>query len=303
MKKEITDIEYFELFKVAYNITSFAFTENLCYPMDYNISRSLYMCNYLLSLGLPRCLLERGQYTNIKFYTFPIKSIDYNVHNILFRNAMPLFRKDSTFNNYIALTYRYLFHSQFSNYDTVYQFSKKIRASSGEVFNDYIFDTTTINELNEIEVNKISFDNIIEILVEVKKRDQQDLLDININNDLYNENTVSLYDNIINTAEYIFNLYNEYMSDVKKSECTIKSSFALNDKYQYYDDKINNIDTILNPSSNSKHNLGKLTHINSNLKSGKGYDIFAPFFGNYLQPLHLNAGFIKGYYSNSMAML
>ena len=296
------NVEYLELFKIAYNITSFVFTENLCYPLDYNISNAMYMCNYLLFLDLPRCLLERGQYTNLKFYTMPIKSIDYNVHNILFRNAMPLFRNDSTFNNYIALNYRYLFHSQFSNYNIVYQFSKQLR-NSGETFNDYIFDTTTINELNEVEINKISFDNIIEILEEVNKRDKLDDGELNINNNLYNKNIVLLYDDIINTSKIIFNLYNEYMTDIKKSQCTIKNSAALNERYQYYDEVINNIDTTLNPSKNSKHNLGKLTHINSDLDSGKGYDIFAPFFGNYLQPLHLNAGFIDGYYSNSMAML
>lgn len=302
MKKEITNKEYIDIFKIAYNISSFVFTENLCYPLDYNISYGLYMCNYLLFLDLPRCLLERGQYNNIKFYTMPIKSIDYNSHNILFRNAMPLLRNDSTFNNYIALVYRYLFHSQFSNYDTAYQFSKKLRTTSDD-FKDYIFDTTTINFLNEEEVFKIGFDSVIEILIEVQKRDNKKPGDFNINNSLYNENIVLIYDDIIKTSQSIFNLYNEYMTDIKKSSCTIKSSLALSSRYQYYDDEINNIDTNLNPSEKGKHNIGKLTHINSTLTSGKGYDLYSPFFGNYLQPLHLNSGFIEGYYSNSGVML
>jgi hypothetical protein len=302
MKKEIVNIEYLQLFKIAYDITSFVFTENLCFPLNYTVSNSLSMCNYLLFLGLPKCLLERGQYTNIKFYTFPIKSIDYNAHNILFRNAIPVFKINSTFNNYIALSYRYLFHSQFSNYDTVYQFSKKLRNSAG-TFNDYIFDTTTFNDLNEAEVNKIGFDDIIEMLEEVRKRDSKNIKDVNVNDDLYNENLVYLYDDIINTSEYIFNLYNEYMSDIKKSDCSIKNRTTLNSRYKYYDNKMNNLDTNLTPSLKSSHNLGKLTHPDSNLNFGKYYDIFAPFLGNYLQPLHLNAGFIDGYYSNSMNML
>jgi hypothetical protein len=124
------------------------------------------MLNSLLHLDLNNCLLQRGQYTNIKYYTFPVNVVNFNIHNILYRNTMPIFRNDSNFNNYISLVYRYLFHSRFTNFSINENFSKTIR-SSEEDFIDYIFDcTTTFNSY------KISFDSVNDILTAISNKDK-----------------------------------------------------------------------------------------------------------------------------------
>ena len=42
-------------------------------------------------------MLERGQYRNIKYYIYPINTIDNNVHNILFRKSIPNFKNRSDY--------------------------------------------------------------------------------------------------------------------------------------------------------------------------------------------------------------
>ena len=302
LKLNIQDISYIDIFNLSYNISSFIFNENLSYPLYYTRSNAMYTCNYLLFLNLPTCLLERGQYYNIKFYTFPIKEVNYNIHNILYRNSIPIFRNDSSYNNYVSLCYRWLFHSQFSNYLTGVNFSKILRETS-DSFEDYIFDITTTNDLNEIEINKFGFDSISEILTEVYKRDNMLPNDVNVLDSIYNSKLVSFYDEFVKVGTYILNLYNEYMNDIINSKCSIKNSIVLNDRYKYYEDKINEFETNLNTSEKSKHDIGELVHINSSIINNNNYNLFAPFFGNYVQALNLNAGFLDGRYSNSMAML
>jgi hypothetical protein len=127
--------------------------------------------------------------------------------------------------------------------------------------------------------------------------------EVNVLDDIYNSKLVSFYDEFIKVSTYIFNLYNEYISDIKSSQCSVKNSTALNDKYKYYENKINQFETNLNVSKKSQHEIGELIHINMNITNNNNYNLFAPFFGNYSQALHLNAGFLDGKYSNSMAML
>lgn len=109
-------------------------------------------------------------------------------------------------------------------------------------------------------------------------------------------------------------MYGEYFNDINLSQCSIKGNSTLNNKYLYYDNIINKIEDIkeelnnshilkFSPSEITEHDVGKLTHINSNVSNGVGYNLFAPFLGNYSEILNLNAGFIDKKYSHSMSML
>ena len=129
------------------------------------------------------------------------------------------------------------------------------------------------------------------------------LNEVNVLDDIYNSKLVSFYDEFIKVGTYIFNLYNEYMTDIINSQCSIKNSTVLNDRYKYYENKINEFETNLNTSEKSQYDIGELVHINSSITNENNYSLFAPFFGNYVQALNLNAGFLDGKYSNSMVML
>lgn len=288
LRDVVENIGYYNVFNLCYTISSFIFAENVCYPLMYNQSNALLYSNALLQLNLNNCLLQRGQYYNIKYYSYPINSNDSNIHNVLFRNTIPFFNDDTENNNYISLVYKYIFHNEYINFKTVKDISDKLKKSETDT-TEYIFDVTISNVSY-----KISFDNVNDILLEKQKYD---------NNEIYDSNILELYDNIIYTANYIFDLYKEYYNDVNNSSCSIKSLSTLNDKYTYYVDKINNIDTLLKPAKITHHDVGNLINVNNDLEKDEKYYLFAPFFGNYLEMLNINSAFLENTYSSSMAML
>lgn len=285
---------YYQQLNVAFNISSTVFHEIVNEPMTYFRSFANQMCPVLAQTGYTKCLQERGSYQNMKQWATPVNSYNKNAHNVLFRRSFPRFdsKRVTTTNNWTALCYRYLFHSQFSNLLTHTTFSTLLRSigNSHETFKDYIFDLNIDDTFDDIPtiIHKIGQDSITTLTSNLQKKDS--------GND-YNPLLFYVYEELVKTAKTVFRWLAEYLDIMRISNpCAFRGEYPLNGyDTQVYDKRIRSINSIIIPSQYATEDIGSLTSHYSNDKEISetiGYKLLAPVTASCVDNGNLVAGFI-----------
>lgn len=195
------------------------------------------------------------------------------------------------------MQYRWLFYSQFANFNTTYKFAESIRKTcpSDATFTEYIFDydTSTLPDM----FKKIGFDTIPTIINNVEK------MDIGA---VYNTDIINLYNEIVKTANILFPMFSEYMRDIKiYNVCTLKSDVPLgysNQGLSKWVAKINSFTSLLKPSATASVDIGEIIQGNFfKIEDKQKYSLLAPIFGSAVDMGNLVSGFFSMFYAGSMA--